>query len=133
MRTSSAVILALAAAMALAGPAAAQQSEPNRYHGSGYAIYGMGACQHGVMNVSFGVGGEGFVWRGLTLGGDAGYYRFVERGGSPIGVATVNVGYNFADRKRPGRFDPFVNVGLVGLAFTTGAATPAGADRKSVV
>lgn len=113
----------LACAVALS--AGAQEPGSYRYNGSGYVTYGMGICQHRVTNVSAGAGGEGFLWRGLTLGGDIGYYRFIERGRYAIGATTLNVGYNFANRSRAGRFDPFVNAGVLGLAFGAGGAARA--------
>lgn len=99
---------------------AGQTAELYRYNGNGYVTFGIGRCQHQVTNISVGVGGEGFLWRGLTLGGDAGYYRFVQRGSYQFGITALNVGYNFAQRKRRNEFEPFVNAGVVGVAFGPG-------------
>ncbi len=93
---------------------------PFRYNGNAYVAYGIGTCMHGVTNTSVAGGGEGFLWRGLTLGGDVGYYRFVERNSKGFGIATLETGYHFVNRDAPGRFDPFVSAGLVGAAFAPG-------------
>lgn len=101
---------------------AGQTTESYRYNGNGYLTFGIGQCQHRVTNMSVGGGGEGFLWRGLTLGGDIGYFRFVGRGTYHFGMSTLNVGYNFAPRRRLNRVDPFVNGGVVGVAFGPGVA-----------
>jgi len=110
------VLLVLAAACPLAG----QTEKPFQYNGSGYVDFGVGTCAHGVTTVSIGGGGDAFLWRGVTLGGDIGYYRFVERGSNGFGVGTAGIGYRFTDRNAPRRFDPFVNAGLLGGAFAEG-------------
>jgi hypothetical protein len=115
----------LASAAGLLAPAAGQTVKPYRYDGGGYVAYGIGACHHGVTNVSVGVGGHAFLWRGLTLGGDIGYYRFAERNSSGFGIATLDVGYHFVDRRKPGKLDSYFAAGVVGLAFGPGSATSA--------
>lgn len=115
----------LASAAGLLAPAVGQNVKPYSYDGGGYVAYGIGACQHGVKNVSVGLGGQAFVWRGLSVGGDIGYYRFVERNNSGFGVATLDVGYHFVDRRKPGKVDPYFGAGVVGAAFAPGGAIPA--------
>jgi hypothetical protein len=103
---------------------AGQATKPYRYNGSGYITFGAGTCNHRVTNISVGGGGDAFLWRGLTLGGDIGYFRFVEGNTKPFGIATLNVGYHFVDRVEPRRIEPFASVGVLGAAFA-GGATPA--------
>lgn len=117
------IVLPLAAVL-LQG---ADEPKPGRYRGSGYLVAGFGRCQHGVTNMSAGGGGDGFLWRGLTLGGDVGVYAFTGRGSFRLGLATLNVGYSFANRNRRGRFEPFVNAGVVGVGFGPGVAQAAAA------
>jgi hypothetical protein len=117
------IVLPLAAVL-LQG---ADDPEPGRYYASGYLAAGFGRCQHGVTNVSIAGGGDGFLWRGLTLGGDVGAYAFTDSGRYRFGLATLNVGYSFGNRNRRGRFEPFVNAGVVGLAFGPGVAQAAAA------
>jgi len=107
------------AKMLLAAPvllAAQPPEKPFRYNGLGYITYGIGTCQHRVTNVSVAGGGEGFLVRGLTLGTDLGYYRFVERNSSGWGAFEVTLGYHFVDRKKPKKLDPFVSVSPFGIA-----------------
>lgn len=109
----------LLAATLLIVPAllAAQQPEkPFRYDGLGYVSFGAGRCQHGVTNVSVAGGGEGFLVRGLTLGADVGYYRFVERNPFSWGALELTLGYHFADRKKRKKLDPFVSLSALGIA-----------------
>ncbi|MFB3827294.1 MAG: hypothetical protein ACE15B_11020 [Bryobacteraceae bacterium] len=122
MERRSRILLVL---MFLAGGALWAQEKPFRYNGSGYADFGVGSCAHRVGTVSFGGGGDGFLWRGLAATGDIGYYRFVERGSQGFGVGTVGVGYHFVNRSRPGKFDPFVSAGLLGAGFSEGISAAA--------
>jgi len=105
---------------------AGQTVKEFRYNGSGYATFGVGRCQHGYANYSFGGGADGFLWRGLTLGGDIGVYQFADDSGRPFGIGTLNVGYHFVDRRAPGKWEPFVAVGLLGVGFTGHGAGAAG-------
>lgn len=95
-----------------------------RYDGDGHAYFATGVCQHGYKHVGVGGGAEGFVWRGLTLGGSAGYHYFVDDVG--FGLASLDVGYHFTDRKQPKRVDPFVSFSPLGVAFAGGGVAGAG-------
>ena len=88
--------------------------KPFRYNGSGYTYFNIGACQHGYRLLGGGGGGDGFLWRGLTVGADGGYHQFSDGWG--FGLLTLNVGYHFVDRKKPKKVDPFVNLSLLGGA-----------------
>ncbi len=117
MRTS--ILLIVMAG--LWAPLGAETVGEKPYYGSGYAALGLGSCMHGVTNVSFAGGGDAFLYRGLTLGGDIGHYRFVERGGNGFGIGGVNAGYHFVNRRRAARIEPFVSAGLA-MAFGNGSS-----------
>ena len=129
--TSSRLAGALAVIALLCVSATAQtipvpeSEKPFRYNGSGYVVLGMGACKHRVTNTSLAGGGDAFLWQGLTLGGDIGYYRFVERNSNPFGIASLNIGYSFVNRDTPGRIEPFLRAGFPGAAFAHGGGTAA--------
>jgi hypothetical protein len=97
---------------------AQNSSTPFRYRGSGYAVFGGGACQHGVGHISAGGGGEGFVVKGLSLGLDAAYRKFTDD--PAFGTAVLTVGYHFVDRTEPAKIDPFISVAPLGIAFRVG-------------
>jgi hypothetical protein len=114
------LMLVMGAFACLAG----QTAEVKRYNTTGYATFGIGVCQHRVTNVSVAGGGSADVWRGLAVGADLGFFRFVERNSSAFGIGTANLGYRYVNRKKPGKFEPFVDTGL-GLAFAGGEAASA--------
>jgi len=103
---------------------AEEPEKPFRYNGSGYAYFNIGACQHGYRLSGGGGGGEAFLWRGLTVGGDAGYHQFTDGWG--FGLLTLNLGYHFVDRKKPKKLAPFVNFSLLGGAVAEGGHSGAG-------
>ena len=110
--------------MIMAGLPAALRADTvgeNRYYGSGYAVLGMGSCVHGVGNVSVAGGGDAFLYRGLTFGGEIGHYQFVERNSNGFGLGGLNAGYHFGNRRGAARVEPFVSGGL-GLAFRNSAS-----------
>jgi len=88
-----------------------------RYNGFGYGYFSAGASVYGYPNIGAGGGGEGFLWRGLTIGGDIGYFAFPADGNSGYGIGTINVGYHFVDRTKPKKIDPYLDFSVVGLAF----------------
>jgi hypothetical protein len=109
--------LALSALLILPPCLRAQEApKPFRYDWNGHASFVLGTCWHGYTLTGGGGGGEVFVWRGLTLGGDLAAQRFVE--GDPVfGLLSTNVGYHWVNRQRPARFDPFIHW-IIGGAFT---------------
>ncbi len=108
--------------LAFSVAACAESTEkPFQYNGNGYTYFSAGACQHGYANIGGGGGGEGFLWRGLTIGGDLGYFNFPADYSSGYGVATVNVGYHFVDRKQPKKLDPYLDATVLGAAFRPGS------------
>lgn len=119
----------LLAATVLAIPAllVAQIAEtPFRYDGYGYAFFTVGKCQHRYLNVGAGGGGEGFLWRGLTLGAEVGYYDFPSDRAGGYGAVMLNTGYHFVDRKKPKKLDPYVSVTVLGLAVAPGGRAGSG-------
>ena len=116
----------LAAIAVLASPAAENTTaESFRYNGSGYVTFGVGRCQHQYTNLSVSGGGQGFLWKGLALGGDIGYYQFQDQNNQGYGIGTLTVGYHFVNRDKPGRFDPFVSAGVPGVVFARGGVAAA--------
>lgn len=66
------------------------------------------------------------MWRGVTVGGEIGSFRFVEPNSRSILLTTVNVGYQFGKRTRTGKVNPFVEYALLGLGIGAGEYAPAG-------
>jgi hypothetical protein len=89
----------------------------------GYAYFGVHQTPGAFGDVlSAGVGGEGFLYRGLAAGADLGY--LFPRTNSPangIGLLSVNPSYHFVNKDRTNRVVPFVTGGY-GLAFRGGTA-----------
>jgi hypothetical protein len=106
-------VLFIVASSSISLAAADPQSQAFRYRGSGYGYFNVGACQHAYTIVGVGGGGEAFLWKGLTLGVEGGYQRFINDVG--FGEAYVPVGYHFVDRDRPAKWDPFVSVAPLGV------------------
>jgi hypothetical protein len=120
-------ILLATTVLAIPAVLGAQDADTSfRYKGYGYANVSVGKCQHGYLNVGVGGGGEGFLWRGLTIGADLGYYDFPADRSSGYGVLTLSTGYHFADRNQPKKLDPYVSVGLLGLAAGMGGRAGSG-------
>ena len=120
------MILAMTLFSIPAWPQAEPAEKTFKYNGNGYTFFSAGACQHGYTNVGVGGGAEGFIWRGLVIGGEIGYYRFPADRNAGYGVATLNPGYHFVNRKKPAKWDPYVNATVLGLGFAPGGLVPAG-------
>ncbi|MBN9658290.1 MAG: hypothetical protein J0H49_08930 [Acidobacteria bacterium] len=99
-------------------PAAAQ-----RYNGHGYFYYGLDAPSGGnlAQMMSTGIGGEGFVWKGLAAGAELGYLFPRTEPGIGIGLFSVSGAWHFVNRDHPRKFIPFVNAGYT-LGFRQGTA-----------
>src|SRR5262245_20632343 len=87
-------------------PLAAAQSGDHR--GQGYAFVAPSALSEGGGALHFGVGGEGLVYKGLGVGGEVGYGRFIGRDNNGFGVLSANGSYHFKNATRSGQFAPFV-------------------------
>ena len=110
-------LLILTALIALPGALAAQDQAAPHDRANGHVTAGLGVCQHGVLLLGIDGGGEGFVYRGLALGGDIGAYSFTDT--EPFGVATLGGNYHFVRRAAVGRFDPFIGAGYT-MVFSPG-------------
>src|SRR5262245_34924920 len=92
-------------AMAVIMPA---QNNTGRYGGHGYAVFGAGAVD-GAGLMSVGVGGEGFLVKGLAIGGELSYL-FPRNFSQGVGLVSVDPAYHFL--ARPGHsLAPFVAAG----------------------
>jgi len=91
----------------------AQNAEP-RYGGQGYLVFGCGTGT-GVyappLIGQVGGGGEGFLYKGLGVGAEAGLV--FSTGGDAV-TASGDLSYHFGRHARRGKLDPFV---LGGLSF----------------
>ena len=93
-----------------------ESSEP--YGGQGYLFYGPGRAPGGALVQQMGVGGEGFLYKGLAAGAEIGY---LFAGGSireGIGLLSVNGSYHL-NRSHRAKFSPFVTGGY-SLGFRNG-------------
>jgi hypothetical protein len=78
-------------------------------------VTGFRVSLHGWSNVGVGGGAEGFLWHGLTVGLDAGYYQFPAEGNAGYGVLMLGPGYHFVNRKKPVKIDPYVSGAVLGI------------------
>jgi hypothetical protein len=119
-------ILAMTLLSVPAWPQAEPAEKTFEYNGNAYTFFSAGACLHGYANVGVGGGAERFIWRGLTIGAEIGYYNFPADRSAGYGVATLNPGYHFVNRKKPAKWDPYVSATVSGLGFASGGVVPAG-------
>jgi hypothetical protein len=110
----------VACLLGMSALASDEASKP--YQGNGWVAFGIGQCQHRVTNISFSGGGDAFLWRGLTAGGEIGYYNFPQDRSAGFGIANANLGYHWVNRRNPGKWEPFVNAGIIGAGFAGGGA-----------
>jgi hypothetical protein len=93
---------------------ASAQNADHHYRGQGYFFFGLGTGIgrgfHPVVEQA-GFGGEGFLYKGLGLGGEAEYARW----GGPVGgythqtwIGSTDVSYHFRRRAARSGIDPFV-------------------------
>jgi hypothetical protein len=120
--------LMFAALIALTIPGLGQAQNGTRefsYDGLGYGFASLGACQHQYFSAGAGGGGEGFLWKGLSLGGELGVYSFPNDRSSGYGVAVLGPSYHFVDRKKPTKWDPYVTAKILGIGFANGGVAGA--------
>ncbi len=114
------MILSLAAT--LAASALAQPSDA--YNAVGTIGFGFGGrADHGAdfgKLMSFAGAGEGYVWKGLALGGDGQLVWPRDDSESYFGLLSIGPSYHFDNRENPRRVVPFVTGGY-GLAFREGS------------
>ena len=105
-------------ALAVALPLAAQEEAPRA---QGYGYFGLAGTKGTTFGklLNAGVGGEGFVYKGLAVGVDVGYLGYSENYiGDGFGLASANGSHHFAKRSK---VVPFVTAGY-SLAFRQGTA-----------
>jgi len=101
-------LLIIVPALALA------QNTENQYRGQGYFIIGMGTGLPTYFHpfiVHEGGGGEGFLYKGLGIGAEAGHASWGRSCCSSAWIASGDLSYHFGRHARPGRADPFVLIG----------------------
>ena len=99
--------------------AAAAQNKESRGHG--YVFAALGGLNQEAATIHVGGGGDRLVYKGLGVGGEVGYLRFIEEG-QGLGVLSPNVSYHFTNATRSGKFAPFVTSGY-SLLFAGGVAS----------
>jgi hypothetical protein len=99
---------------------AGAEPENSGYSAHGYAQFGVGGCSIGVGHwISIGCGavlnvvggGEGFVYRGLAVGGEGGYGWISGNFKDGVGMFSVNPAYHFKGQGRSRALVPFVTAG----------------------
>lgn len=100
-----------------AGGAGAQSAPGSQYGGHGYAFFGAGkAFDDSDRALAIGGGGEAFLRKGWSLGGDLAYLFPSSEPSAGIGLSSVSSGYHFA---RTQRLVPFLAGGYA-LGFRSG-------------
>lgn len=101
------------------------QTQPER-QGYGYVYAGVIGGENGA-GFTAGGGGDGLVYRGVSLGGELSMLSPGNRWGRSFGAAAFNAGYHFLHASADGKFVPFVTAGPVaffgdgvGLGFSAG-------------
>jgi len=122
-------LIAKAALLLMVPALASAQNADHPYRGQGYFFFGWGTgtpsfFQHPFI-VHVGGGGEGFLYKGLGFGAEAGYASW---GGyyNKAWIASGDFSYHFRRHARRGGVDPFV---LVGVSFV--GPTQVGGGRGS--
>jgi hypothetical protein len=124
-------LVATAALLLMAPALASAQDADHRYRGQGYVFFGWGTGTPSYFRpliLHVGGGGEGFLYKGLGFGAEAGYAS-QGRAYPNAAIASGDFSYHFRRHARPGRVDPFV---LGGASFVGpthkegGRGSPAG-------
>jgi hypothetical protein len=119
---AKAVLLLMLPALAWA------QDADHPYRGQGYFFFGTGTGTPSYYHPSIfhvGGGGEGFLYKGLGFGAEAGYASWGGYYNKAV-IASGDFSYHFGRHARRGGVDPFV---LVGASFV--GPTQAGGGRGS--
>lgn len=114
---------------------ASAQDADHQYHGQGYGYFGIGASAGNQVSSSavqlVGFGGEGFLYKGLGLGGEVGYASW----GGPYHrawVPSVDFSYHFRGNVAHAKVDPFVYGGVSVYAPTMHDARGSAAGNAGV-
>ena len=124
--------IAKVALLAMLPALASAQSEDHQYRGQGYFFFGLGtAGVHRSQRLTehIGLGGEGFLYKGLGVGTEAGYAHWGSYSGylTDGWIASGDVSYHFRRSAPAGGVDPFVLIGVTGYFPTSqGRGAPAG-------
>lgn len=111
------VCIALLAALMAAGGGRAQRAPASSYRSHGYAFFALAEpFDDPGRGLAFGGGGEGFLKRGWSLGGDLAYLFPASEPSGGIGLASLHTGYHFSKERK---FVPFVAGGYT-LGFRSG-------------
>jgi hypothetical protein len=85
---------------------------PTEHRGQGYVFVGPGASSgDSPTMLNFGVGGEGFVYKGLGVGAEIGGFVPVSEPDAGVGVFSPNISYHFPKASNSGKLVPFVTGG----------------------
>ena len=103
----TAVSFAIALALALPGTVRSEEKAPSLTPYA-YANAAGGACNHGYTIVGGGGGGEFFPFRRLGIGGDLGFYQFIDD--VSFGLYSFNAALHFGDQEEKARLDPYLSV-----------------------
>jgi hypothetical protein len=106
-------------------PMAGAEPQGNSYSSHGYAQFGAGGCSIGVDHwrstgwcgtvLNLVGGGEGFVYKGLAIGGEGGWGWISGNFDEGVGMFSVNPAYHFKGRGRSKALVPFVTAGYTML------------------
>jgi len=121
-------LIATAALLFMVPALALAQNVDHSYRGQGYFFFGMGTgmpSYYHPLILHVGGGGEGFLYKGLGFGAEAGYASW---GGyyNKAWIASGDFSYHFRRHARRGGVDPFV---LGGISFV--GPTMVGGGRGS--
>jgi hypothetical protein len=102
------LIFVISLAVLLPFGASAQSKER---HGQGYVFVAPTTTSEGGAFIHIGAGGEGLVYKGLGVGGEAGYVGAAQGLSDGGFIISPNVSYNFLSASKSGKFVPFVTGG----------------------
>jgi hypothetical protein len=112
MKWFFAVFLVAVSGMAVFG-------QQNNYAGHGYVHYGVAGARRDFKTVyTVGVGGDGFVYKGLAAGASIEMLSAYKNIAATAGLLSPTASWHFVDRKKDPKVVPFVNGGY-SLAFST--------------
>lgn len=98
----------ITALLILVPPLAWSQEASHPPHGQGYGIVGAGSHQ---MGLNAGFGAEGYIYKGLGMGLEAGGVGLTGDDNKMTGVASADTSYHFFPKKIRGNAAPFVSGG----------------------
>jgi len=119
-------LIATAALLFMVPALALAQNVDHSYRGQGYFFFGMGTgmpSYYHPLILHVGGGGEGFLYKGLGFGAEAGYASW-GRYYNKAWIASGDFSYHFRRHARRGGVDPFVlgGVSFVGPTMVGGGA-----------